>query len=100
MYIAYCASCHGKEAKGDGPAASALKSAPTDLTTLAKQNNGKFPILHVSEIISGEHMSAAHGSREMPVWGDVFMAMHGHDSRWVQLRVTNLAHYIESLQVK
>jgi mono/diheme cytochrome c family protein len=100
MYVAYCAACHGKEGKGDGPAASALKAPATDLTTLAKQNNGKFPILHVSEVISGEHMSNVHGSRDMPVWGNVFLAMHGHDSRWVQLRVSNLTHYIESLQVK
>jgi mono/diheme cytochrome c family protein len=100
MYVAYCASCHGKEGKGDGPAASALKAPATDLTTLAKHNNGKFPILHVSEVISGEHMSNVHGSRDMPVWGNVFLAMHGHDSRWVQMRVSNLTHYIESLQVK
>ncbi|MBI1740994.1 MAG: c-type cytochrome [Acidobacteriales bacterium] len=100
MYVAYCASCHGKEGKGDGPAASALKAPATDLTTLAKQNNGKFPILHVSAVISGEHMTTVHGSREMPVWGNVFLAMHGHDSRWVQMRVSNLTHYIESLQVK
>lgn len=100
MYVAYCASCHGKAGKGDGPAASALKAPATDLTTLAKQNNGKFPILHVSEVIGGEHTTTVHGSRDMPVWGNVFLAMHGHDSRWVQMRVSNLTHYIESLQVK
>jgi mono/diheme cytochrome c family protein len=100
MYLAYCASCHGKEAKGDGPAASALKAPATDLTTLSKRNNGKFPALHVSEVISGEHMPTVHGSRDMPVWGNVFLAMHGHDPRWVQLRVSNLTRYIESLQVK
>ena len=100
MYVAYCASCHGKEGKGDGPAASALKTPVTDLTALAKQNNGKFPSLHVSEVISGEHTANVHGSREMPVWGNVFLSMHGHDSRWVQMRVSNLTRYIESLQAK
>jgi mono/diheme cytochrome c family protein len=100
MYAAYCASCHGKEAKGDGPTASALKVPPSDLTTLARQNSGKFPGLHVSEVISGEHMSTVHGSREMPMWGNVFLAVQGHDQRWVHLRVANLTHYLESLQVK
>ncbi len=47
MYMAYCASCHGKDGKGDGPAASALKSVPTDLTQLAAKNKGKFPENHV-----------------------------------------------------
>ena len=43
MYLAYCATCHGKEGKGDGPVASALKVPPADLTTLSKRNDGKFP---------------------------------------------------------
>lgn len=43
MFMSYCASCHGKDAKGDGPAASALKQAPADLTALAKQNGGSIP---------------------------------------------------------
>lgn len=34
MFLPYGASCHGKEAKGDGPAASVLKVAPADLTGL------------------------------------------------------------------
>jgi mono/diheme cytochrome c family protein len=42
MYTAYCAACHGVDARGNGPAASEFKYAPTDLTMLARKNNGKF----------------------------------------------------------
>ena len=35
MYQSYCAVCHGVDGKGNGPAAQALKTQPTDLTMLA-----------------------------------------------------------------
>ena len=54
MYRAYCASCHGRDAKGDGPAAGEVKVPPADLTALAKKNNGKFPSIHVSAVLSGQ----------------------------------------------
>jgi mono/diheme cytochrome c family protein len=98
MFEAYCATCHGKEGKGDGPVAAALKVPPTDLTVLARQNNGKFPSLQVAKAITGEAGISAHGSKEMPVWGPVFMSMsHQHESE-VHLRVANLTAYIKSLQ--
>jgi len=100
MYLAYCATCHGKEGKGDGPVASALKVPPSDLTTLSKRNSGKFPSLEVANSISGGTGTPAHGSKEMPVWGPVFLNMeHQHDSQ-VRLRVANLTEYIKSLQQK
>jgi mono/diheme cytochrome c family protein len=100
MFAAYCAACHGKDAKGDGPAADALKTPPANLTTLAQQNGGKFPALKVMSILRGQAKLAAHGSQEMPVWGPVFWRMsQGHASE-VQQRVANLTKYLESLQVK
>lgn len=99
MFRTYCAPCHGENAKGDGPAASALKTAPADLTSLAKNNGGKFPADRVAGILRGQGVTA-HGSKEMPVWGPVFWQMsHGHETE-VQQRVVNLTHYIESLQGK
>ena len=74
MYVAYCASCHGKDGKGDGPAAAALKSVPTDLTQLAAKNGGKFPENHVSQTIKGDSGMPSHGSKDMPVWGPIFGA--------------------------
>jgi len=100
MYTAYCAVCHGTEGKGGGPAASALKVPPTDLTLLSKNNGGKYPALKVSASIHGEGALPAHGSKEMPVWGLLFWNMSGGHEGEVQQRVANLTHYIESLQAK
>jgi len=100
MFMSYCAPCHGKTAKGDGPAASALKIAPADLTVLAKENGGKYPTNKVTAILSGQTDLAAHGNKEMPVWGAVFWRMSGGHEEEVQQRVANLNRYIESLQVK
>jgi mono/diheme cytochrome c family protein len=100
MYVAYCAVCHGTDGKGGGPAASALKVPPTDLTLLGKNNGGKYPSLKVAATIRGESSNPAHGSKEMPVWGSLFWSMSsGHESE-VQQRVTNLTHYIDTLQAK
>ena len=100
MYMAYCAVCHGQDGKGGGPAAEALKVPPTDLTQLSKKNGGKYPDLKVISSIRGETVLPAHGSREMPVWGQLFWGMsHGHEGE-VQQRTTNLTKYIESLQAK
>jgi mono/diheme cytochrome c family protein len=100
MFQTYCASCHGKDAKGEGPAAPALKTSPPDLTTLAKRNGGNFPREQVTGILRGQASPAAHGDPEMPVWGLVFWrASQGHE-REVQQRIAKLSRYLESLQVK
>jgi len=100
MYDSYCAPCHGVDGKGDGPAAPALKAVPTNLTTLAVQNSGTFPAAHVATKIQGGAMISAHGSPEMPVWGPIFMAMGGHSTAQVELRIRNLTNYLGSIQVK
>lgn len=98
MYAAYCASCHGKNGKGDGPAASALKSVPTDLTQLAAKNKGLFPENYVSETIKGDVDTPSHGSKDMPVWGPIFASMGTTSDGVMQLRIRNLTKYIASLQ--
>ena len=100
MYTTYCAVCHGTDGKGGGPAASALKVVPADLTMLSKNNGGKYPALKVTSAVRGDSNLPAHGSKDMPVWGSLFRSMsHGHESE-VQQRVANLTQYIESLQAK
>ncbi|HEX6803913.1 MAG TPA: cytochrome c [Terriglobales bacterium] len=100
MFKSYCAPCHGEDGKGNGPAASALKTPPPDLTLLSKNNGGKFPADRVSSILRGRATVSAHGNREMPVWGPVFWRMsHGHEAE-VQQRITNLTKYLEALQGK
>jgi mono/diheme cytochrome c family protein len=97
MYQSYCAPCHGKEGRGDGPAAAALKKAPADLTTLNARNGGTFPTVRVSRFIEGADETAAHGSREMPIWGRLFRDL-GPDPGIAQLRVSALSDYLKSIQ--
>lgn len=100
MFTNYCAACHGLDGKGSGPAASALKTAPADLTSLAKKNGGKFPEAHVSSVIRGESGLSAHGSREMPIWGKLFLQASGGNRTEVQQRVANLVQYLKSMQAE
>ena len=100
MFNSYCAVCHGTDGKGAGPAASALKAAPTDLTQLSAKNGGKYPTMHISSVLRGEAETPAHGSKDMPVWGPLFRHLsQGHDAE-VQQRIANLNQYIESMQKK
>jgi mono/diheme cytochrome c family protein len=95
----YCAVCHGKDGKGDGPAASEFKIPPANLTLLSVNNNGKFPADHVAETIrTGPRDAKAHGSQDMPVWGTVFASMG--TAGQVKQRIYNLTKYVESLQAK
>lgn len=99
MYKSYCAVCHGTDGKGAGPAAAALKTRPTDLTTLAQKNGGTFPTAHVTEVLRSG-VAVAHGTSEMPVWGPLFRSLDKNQPVVQQQRVSNLAHYLETIQVK
>ena len=100
MFNSYCAVCLGKDGKGNGPAASAMKTPPTDLTLLAQKDGGKYPAPHVSAVIRGQATTPSHGSQDMPVWGPLFSSIsQGHDAQ-VQQRIANLVSYVESLQAK
>jgi mono/diheme cytochrome c family protein len=100
LYVAYCASCHGRDAKGNGPTAAALKVPPPDLTTLSQRHGGKFPRELVEKTILGEDpVTIAHGSREMPVWGPIFGQIEWDQDLRV-VRVRNLSDYLESIQAR
>jgi mono/diheme cytochrome c family protein len=100
MFKTYCASCHGTDGKGGGPAAAALTKPPANLTELSKRNGGKFPANKVYGSIKGDTSTAAHGSKDMPVWGSVFQSLSHGDQGQVQLRISNLTAYIETMQAK
>lgn len=99
LYREYCAVCHDRAGKGDGPAADALKMPPADLTTLAASHGGKFPSPALGVTIQGEQTVAAHGTRDMPVWGPVFRQMSANE-RQGELRVANLVKFIETIQAR
>ena len=99
LFNQHCAVCHGKDAKGGGPAAEAWKKAPADLTQIARRNNGTFPQLKVEEVIEGLAPMAVHGSREMPMWGTLLSGRE-HDEMMGKMRVYALMKYIERIQAK
>jgi mono/diheme cytochrome c family protein len=105
-YIVHCASCHGLDGRGDGPAASVFKIRPANLTLLSRRNRGVFPAKRVFETIDGTAMVAAHGSREMPVWGEIFERQGSNrynraaTESEVRERIQRLVDYVKSIQRK
>jgi mono/diheme cytochrome c family protein len=98
LFRQYCASCHGPAGKGDGPMASALRKAPSDLTEFAKRNGDVFPGERVRRIIDGRDVSS-HGDRAMPVWGDAFRRASPEASDdSVNARIAALVRYLQSIQ--
>ena len=79
-YGRYCASCHGMDARGRGPVAGELKTPPTDLTRIAARHKGRFLDAEIASYIDGRADVPAHGTREMPVWGERFSTQYGSDS--------------------
>jgi mono/diheme cytochrome c family protein len=106
-FEASCASCHGTSGKGNGPLVSLLRRSPPDLTLLAKNNQGVFPMNRLYEVIDGENVPA-HGSRDMPVWGRAYRMMDAqyyYDTEYdakalVRARILALLEYINKLQVR
>lgn len=102
-YLARCASCHGLEARGDGPVGEALRTAPPDLTWLAERNGGTFPRDYVIAVITGNAAIPAHGTREMPVWSDRLDPPDGNGAAaaaalYLRRTVEALADYLATLQ--
>jgi mono/diheme cytochrome c family protein len=100
MYSNYCAPCHGVDGRGQGPVASALKTPPSDLTVLSRNNHGKFPDTHIVSVLQSGLEIPSHGSAEMPVWGPILGKMNTANPQDRLLRISNLSRYLESLQVK
>ena len=82
-YRSSCAACHGTTGKGDGPLSREMKKQPSNLTILAKKNNGVFPFNFVYRVIDGRDLVAGHGTREMPIWGYRFVPSTHYDSKLV-----------------
>ena len=99
-FLKYCASCHGTDGKGNGPAAIALNPQPPDLTTLAYRHNGKYPAGYVGALVKFGRSLAAHGSEDMPVWGLRFRELDPIHDPTGQQHVDDVVSYIRSLQAK
>ena len=101
VFAFYCAPCHGRDGKGSGPVAVALKTRPPDLTQIAGRHGGIFPTRRVENYVTNGDVKPipAHGTADMPVWGPTFRSLDPSDSR-VRVRIANLVAYLESIQAK
>jgi mono/diheme cytochrome c family protein len=98
IFKTYCATCHGVEARGDGPLADQLRVRPPDLTLFAHRN-GSFDREKVRRIIDGRNPVKGHGGPDMPIWGDVFkQADEGYNEKKVLERLQALVDYLATLQ--
>lgn len=105
LYAELCASCHGIDATGNGPAAPALKTPPTDLTVLAKMNGGSYPAEAVQKSITGEGEIVAHGTPGMPIWGAAIEGVRpdykpARREWFANQRIGSLTAYLETIQVE
>jgi mono/diheme cytochrome c family protein len=101
-FASYCASCHGVSGRGDGPAAGSLRLPPADLTRIAARRGGRFPAGEIAQFIDGRFELAAHGSREMPIWGTVFTSAIPEADVAESIargKVAVLVEYLKSIQV-
>ena len=101
LFEFYCATCHGRDGKGNGPVAAALKLPPPDLTRLAHDNGGAFPRQRVETFVNdeGRVLVPAHGTSDMPVWGPIFRGLDPSDTL-AKVRIANVVDYIASMQAK
>ena len=99
LFVTYCASCHGADARGNGPVADVLRSRPPSLTEFAVRNGGVFPAERVQRIIDGRDQSIrAHGSFEMPVWGDAFRRRNGMSEEAVRAQIDSIVRFLSTIQ--
>jgi mono/diheme cytochrome c family protein len=101
-YRQNCAVCHGAEGRGDGVMRRYLTVQPANLRILARSNGGKFPFWEVYHKIDGQTEVPAHGTRDMPIWGDRFRAQAGSDGKAAITqaagRILSLTFYLEYIQ--
>lgn len=103
LFSLHCASCHGREAQGNGPMASVLTVQPSNLTTLTQRYDGVFPVERVVTRIDGRDPLVSHGS-DMPVYGwffegqDVAAKTASGQPILTSQPVVDLMAYLESVQ--
>ena len=100
MFKTYCAACHGANGRGAGPASEQFRKIPPDLTKYTASNGGVFPSERVRRIIDGTGV-AAHGDRDMPVWGDAFQGgREGLTAEAARARIDLIVRFLEAIQAR
>jgi cytochrome c len=101
LFYNNCAACHGADGEGGGPVAAAMQTSIPNLRSLSARNSGVFPVNAVRAYIDGREPKAAHGTRQMPIWGDVFRgADQGTAERTVRRRIAALVEFIATIQYR
>ena len=101
LYMGYCASCHGPTGEGDGPLAGQVVTTMQSLRTIQKRNQGVFPRDELRAIVDGRTLRAAHGTKDMPVWGWYFSRVDNDmrdPGKQTQARIDALVAHLEALQ--
>jgi mono/diheme cytochrome c family protein len=101
LFVRRCAACHGERGRGDGPAVGALRVAPADLTRIAARRGGSFPEGEIARVIDGRFAVQAHGTREMPIWGERLgeqIPEAGVSEEVVRGQISVLVEYLKSIQ--
>ncbi len=101
-YEAYCMSCHGADGTGTGELVGDLNVLPADLTQLSSNNGGTFPLEKVIATVDGREQVKGHGTREMPVWGNIWSEEDGTPlpEEVAQERINELVEYLRSIQAQ
>jgi mono/diheme cytochrome c family protein len=98
LFSMYCASCHGASGHGNGPVADALVVRPPDLSLIAARNGGVFVAARIERTVDGRDLMVAHGTLEMPVWGDAFRRREGLSEADIRARIQAIVRYLASIQ--
>lgn len=99
LYQRYCSNCHGQDGAGDGRIAHLLKVPPANLTQIAANNGGEFPAEKVEKTVDGRKGVMLHGTREMPIWGQVFLEGEGPEAEAeAERKIEDLVGYLKAIQ--
>ncbi len=93
----HCTVCHGADGRGGGPFVPLLREPPPDLTVLARANGGEFPTAAVRAAVDGRDMPLAHGTSDMPLWGQVLREAGECEER-TRSRVADVVAWLRTLQ--
>jgi hypothetical protein len=107
-YEIQCSICHGMDARGNGFYTASLKVAPSDLTSLSKTNGGVFPVDRITKVIDGRTQIAAHGSRDMPIWGkrwamnaaEYYVDVPYDQEAYIRAQALSVIDYLNRIQQK
>lgn len=98
-----CVLCHGLSGAGESVMTSLnlLTIQPPDLRRISERHGGTFPFWYVYRVIDGREVIRGHGTRDMPIWGAVFIEQEdgtiARESRAIG-RILSLIYYVQSIQ--